>query len=69
MPCHRWFDFSITADGSVTMWCMDGDVQYPKDNVNDEHVLAIYNQPWLKGLRESLHNWKTVKAPCNQAMY
>lgn len=51
------------------MWCMDGDVQYPKDNVNDEHVLAIYNQPWLKGLRESLHNWKTVKAPCNQAMY
>ena len=54
VPCHRWFDFSISATGKVAMCCMDGKVEYPKGDVNDHHVLEIYNQPHLRKLRETL---------------
>ncbi len=68
-PCHRWFDMSITATGVVSMCCMDGAAQYPKGDVNTQHVLEIYNQPWLRELRETLVSRRQTRSPCNSCTY
>ncbi len=68
-PCHRWFDMSITATGVVAMCCMDGAAKYPKGNVNTQHVLEIYNQPWLRELRETLVSRSKAGSPCNHCTY
>ena len=68
-PCHRWFDMSITATGVVAMCCMDGSAQYPKGNVNTQHVLEIYNQPWLRALRDTLVSRRQARSPCNGCTY
>ncbi len=68
-PCHRWFDLSITATGSVSMCCMDGAAQYPKGDVNTQHVLEIYNQPWLRELRKTLVSRRQARSPCNGCTY
>ena len=68
-PCHRWFDMSITATGVVSMCCMDGDAHYPKGDVNTQHVLEIYNQPWLRELRQTLVSRRTTRSPCNRCTY
>lgn len=69
VPCHRWFDFSISATGKVAMCCMDGKVEFSKGDVNDHHVLEIYNQPHLRKLREELASRRTTGAPCNRCTY
>lgn len=68
-PCHRWFDFSITATGAVAMCCMDGNAQFPKGNVSEQHVLEIYNQDHLRRLRENIPSRKSVGAPCDRCTY
>jgi radical SAM family protein/iron-sulfur cluster protein len=68
-PCHRWFDLSITATGQVAMCCMDGEAQYPKGDVNTQHVLEIYNQPFLLDLRSRLISRRQAQAPCNRCTY
>lgn len=68
-PCHRWFDLSITATGVVAMCCMDGAAKYPKGDVNTQHVLEIYNQPWLRDLRNTLVSRRTARHPCNGCTY
>jgi MoaA/NifB/PqqE/SkfB family radical SAM enzyme len=68
-PCHRWFDMSITSTGIVAMCCMDGEAKYPKGNVAEEHVLEIYNRPWLRQLREQLLSRRATGAPCDRCTY
>lgn len=68
-PCHRWFDMSITATGKVAMCCMDGEARYPKGDVNNSHVLEIYNQPHLRRLREQLISRRAAGDPCNRCTY
>ena len=46
VACHRWFDLSISATGTVAMCCMDGEAKYPKGDVRQQHALDIYNQPF-----------------------
>lgn len=69
VPCHRWFDMSITATGKVAMCCMDGEAKYPKGDVNTCHVLEVYNQPRLRRLREQLVSRREVGEPCNRCTY
>ena len=69
VPCHRWFDFSITATGKVAMCCMDGKAEYPKGDVNQHHVLEIYSQPHLRRLRETLISRRAAGAPCDRCTY
>ena len=69
VPCHRWFDMSITATGKVAMCCMDSEAKYPKGDVNTSHVLKIYNQPHLRRLREQLASRRAVGEPCNRCTY
>jgi MoaA/NifB/PqqE/SkfB family radical SAM enzyme len=68
-PCHRWFDFSITSTGKVAMCCMDGRARYPKGDVNHEHVLDIYNRPFLLDLRTRLISRREAGDPCRQCTY
>jgi hypothetical protein len=69
VPCHRWFDMSITATGTVAMCCMDGQARYPKGDVTKAHVLEIYNQPHLRRLREQLISRRAAGSPCNRCTY
>jgi MoaA/NifB/PqqE/SkfB family radical SAM enzyme len=69
VPCHRWFDMSITATGKVAMCCMDGEAKYPKGDVTQAHVLAIYNQPHLRRFREQLISRRNAGDPCNRCTY
>jgi hypothetical protein len=68
-PCHRWFDLSIISTGEVAMCCMDGEAKYPKGNVCTDHVLAVYNQPRLRELRESLVSRLAAGEPCSRCTY
>jgi len=68
-PCHRWFDLSIVSTGEVAMCCMDGEAKYPKGNVRTKHVLAVYNQPRLRQLRESLVSRLSAGDPCSRCTY
>lgn len=69
IACHRWFDLSITATGVVAMCCMDSKAAYPKGDVNRDHVLDIYNQPWLRNLREQLISRRAAGGPCERCTY
>lgn len=69
VPCHRWFDLSITATGVVAMCCMDGKAQYPKGDVNHQHALDIYNQPWLRELRQKAVSRRGAGSPCDRCTY
>ena len=69
VPCHRWFDLSITATGKVAMCCMDGEVRYPKGDVNESNALDIYNLPRLRQLRQQLISRRAVGEPCNRCTY
>jgi MoaA/NifB/PqqE/SkfB family radical SAM enzyme len=69
LPCHRWFDLSITSSGIVAMCCMDGEAKFPKGDVRLEHALEIYNKPFLRELRRSLPGRKTTGAPCAECTY
>lgn len=51
--CIRWFELSITATGKVAHCCMDGQAQFPVGDAATENVLAIYNAPHYRRLRES----------------
>jgi len=69
VPCHRWFDMSITATGKVAMCCMDGEARYPKGDVTTTHVLDIYNQPHLRRFREQLISRRSAGDPCSRCTY
>lgn len=69
VPCHRWFDFSITATGKVALCCMDGQAHYPKGDVTTHSVLDLYNQPHLQALRRHLPSRRTGMDPCRRCTY
>jgi hypothetical protein len=68
-PCRRWFDLSVTATGKVALCCMDGDAKYPTGDVNVQHALEVYNQPWRRELRRTLVSRRTAADPCNRCTY
>lgn len=69
VPCHRWFDMSVTATGKVAMCCMDGEAKYPKGDVTKTHLLEIYNQPHLRRFREQLISRRSAGDPCHRCTY
>lgn len=69
VPCHRWFDMSVTATGKVAMCCMDGEARYPKGDVTTRHLLEIYNQPHLRRFREQLISRRSAGDPCSRCTY
>lgn len=68
-PCHRWFDLSVTATGTVAMCCMDGEAKYPKGDARKEHLLDIYNRPHLVRFRQGLLSRRAAGGPCDRCTY
>ena len=66
--CVRWFDISITATGQVAHCCMDGQAEWPIGDVNEQHVLEIYNAPEYRRLRERTVSRLHVE-PCNSCTF
>jgi radical SAM protein with 4Fe4S-binding SPASM domain len=68
MGCERWFELSITATGEVAHCCADGQAEFPIGNVNDQHVLEVYNSPEYRKLREATVSRLSVE-PCNRCTF
>lgn len=66
--CSRWFELSITATGTVAHCCMDGKAEWPLGDINTEHVLAVYNNPEYRQLREKTITRRAV-SPCNTCTF
>jgi hypothetical protein len=66
--CMRWFDLSITATGVVAHCCMDGQAAWPIGDVNEQSVLAIYNGPEYRKLREATAT-RMAASPCNTCSF
>ncbi|MFK7779068.1 MAG: SPASM domain-containing protein [Gimesia sp.] len=68
MGCERWFELSITATGEVAHCCADGQAEYPIGNVNNQHILEIYNSAEYRKLREATVSRLSVH-PCNKCTF
>lgn len=72
-PCTRWFDLSIMADGRVSHCCMhDGtDTRYNVGDLNEQTLLDVYNDPFLRRRRQALMSRKSLgdEYPCSACTY
>lgn len=59
--CHRWFELSITATGTVAFCCMDGQAHHPIGDVKTSSVLEIYNSQSYRRLRSQIDNRQDVE--------
>jgi radical SAM protein with 4Fe4S-binding SPASM domain len=66
--CVRWFDLSIIATGKVAHCCMDGKAEWTIGDVNDQHVLEVYNTPLYKEVRQFALT-RLEAEPCNQCTF
>lgn len=69
MPCGRWFELSIMADGRVSLCCMDGTGKYAIGDLNEQTLLDVYNDPSWRGYREQWMSRKTARDPCSSCTY
>lgn len=61
--CGQWFNINILSDGAVAFCCIDSDGRWGIGDVNEQHILEIYNRPERRALRENLTN-RTQIAQC-----
>jgi len=66
--CMRWFDLSITSTGQVAHCCMDGKAEWTIGDVNNQHVLEVYNTPLYKEVRQYALT-RFDAEPCNQCTF
>jgi len=50
-PCNRWYELNITAEGIVSLCCMDGRCEYPIGDLNKQTLYEVYNAPGLRDRR------------------
>lgn len=72
--CSRWFELSITADGSAAHCCMDdgSDKRWSVGNVREQSLYEIYNAPRWRDRREQLVSRRSLSpeiSPCSQCAY
>ncbi len=68
VACHRWFDLSITATGVVALCRADGHAEHAIGDVSKDHVLAVYNSPSYRALREKAATRAGID-PCESCTY
>jgi len=56
VACGQWFNINVLADGKVAFCCIDSEGKWKFGDVNEHHILEIYNQPERRALRESLRS-------------
>lgn len=67
IPCARWFELSITAEGAAVLCCMDGKGEYAQGDVTRQSLLEIYNNPFLTKCRQS--SVREGIEPCQRCSY
>jgi hypothetical protein len=67
--CSRWYEISIMASGKVALCCMDGEGKHVIGDVNTESVLAIYNDPNYRKMRQYSFSRLAAASPCNTCVY
>jgi len=50
--CWQWFHLPILASGKVAHCCIDHEGRHAWGDVNETHILDIYNEPSRRALRE-----------------
>ena len=68
MPCGRWYELSIMANGVVSLCCQDGEGQFPIGDVNKQTLLEVYNHPFYRERREKNLSRLEVEV-CNTCTY
>ena len=65
VPCSRWDELSIMANGIVSLCCMDGTGEYAIGDVNKQTMLKVY-QTWrmVRGDKS-----RSEIEPCNRCTY
>lgn len=63
--CAHWFEMVIRANGDVAFCCADGKTAHPVGNVADKTMLEVYNMPFLRRMRESAVDRRTIR-PCDR---
>lgn len=66
--CVRWFDLSIISTGQVAHCCMDGKAEWVIGDVNNQHVLEVYNTPLYREVRQYAIT-RFDAEPCNQCTF
>ncbi len=54
LPCLDWHQVHILADGSEALCCFDALGKFASGNVNDQHILEMYNVDWQRKARRLL---------------
>lgn len=49
--CKDWYQVHILADGTEALCCFDALGQFGDGNIDDCHLLDLYNKPWQRNLR------------------
>lgn len=49
--CKDWYQVHILADGTEALCCFDALGQFGGGNIDDCHLLDLYNKPWQRDLR------------------
>jgi sulfatase maturation enzyme AslB (radical SAM superfamily) len=68
LPCSRWFELSVMANGVVSLCCQDGEGQFPIGDVNKQTLLEVYNSPFYRERREKQLSRLEVPV-CNTCTY
>lgn len=73
VPCGRWWELSIMANGVVSHCCMHSgeDATYNIGDVNKQTMLEVYNSPFWRERREKLFSRRVLDArsPCSRCTY
>lgn len=59
-PCSRWYELNITAEGIVSLCCMDGRAEYPIGDLNKQTLSEVYNSPKYRERRNGQVSRLTV---------
>lgn len=68
MPCSRWFELSIMANGKSARCCMDSEGRFGFGDANEQSLYDIYNQADFRSWREQMVSRKSVTV-CNTCTY
>lgn len=73
MPCVRWWELNVSADGKVRHCCMDDghSDQWTIGDLNKQTMLEVYNSAFWRERREKMLSRKQLdeRSPCSRCTY
>jgi hypothetical protein len=69
LPCWRWWELNIMADGRASRCCMDSDGTHGVGDIKKQTLLEIYNAPAWRERRVKLTSRKQTNDVCSTCTY